>query len=95
MTQSGRDRDEPEKRRRAFSQATERQMQVNAREDQVIDQTIDDSSLSTLPAGQARELPVRVVQQIGENMKRHAGNVRRQVLIKIEMPGDDPENAAE
>src|SRR5215475_10240405 len=61
----------------------------------MIDQTIDDPSVTTLPAGQARELPIRVVQQIGENMKRHAGNVRREVLIKIEMAGDDPKNAAE
>src|SRR5215471_2698680 len=61
----------------------------------MIDQTIDDPSLTTLPIGQTGELSVRIVQQVRENMERHADNVRRQVLIKIEMAGDDPEYAAE
>src|SRR5262245_5930518 len=61
----------------------------------MIDQTIDDPSVTTLPIGQTGELSVRVVEQVRENMERHADNVRREVLIKIEMARDDPKNAAE
>src|SRR5437660_12997 len=65
-----------------------------AHENQMIDKTINDSAFSTLSAGQTRELSVRIVEQVGADMKHHPNDVDGQIPIEIKMAGKDSEYAS-
>src|SRR2546423_6902640 len=80
--------------RRSLEKTAQGQVHVNAGEDQMIDKAINDSAFSTLSAGQTCKLTVRVVEQIGADMKRHPGDVDCQIPIEIKMAGNDSEYAA-
>src|SRR4051812_24683733 len=94
VTECRHQRDKKDGWRRSLKKTAQGQVHVHARENQMIDKAINDSSFSTLSAGQARKLSVRVVEQVGANMKRHPDDVDCQIPIEIEMAGNDSDYAA-
>ena len=50
-------------------------MQVNADEDQMVGDAVNDTSLAALPMRQTRELSIRVIECIRANVERHPDNV--------------------
>src|SRR6202035_3249310 len=71
------------------------QVHINAHENQMIHKTIEDPAFPTLPAGQARELTIGIVERVGPDVKGHADNVGSEVAIVIQMTGDDSEETAQ
>src|SRR5260370_17368564 len=61
----------------------------------MIDQTINDTTISASPAGQARELTIGIVERVGPDVKGHANNVGSEVAIVIQMTCDDSEETAQ
>src|SRR3954471_5171152 len=86
MADSGQQRDQPNTGRSPFDHETQTQVHINAREDQVIANAIQDAAAWALAVGQARELPIRVVHRIGENVESHPDYVGREISIEIKMP---------
>src|SRR6266496_4075297 len=76
MTDPGRKREKTDSRRRACSKVTKRQMNVNAYENKVVGDAVNNAAIPVFPVSQTRELTIRIVKRIGANMKRHADDVR-------------------
>lgn|SRR5947209_7056396 len=55
---------------------------------------IDDASGATLLIGEARELTIGVVENVGRHVKKKSDQVQEQGPIKIQMARDDSKNAA-
>ena len=55
--------------------AAKRQMNVNAREDQMIGNAINDATFAAFPVSQPRKLTVRVIERIRADMQHHARDV--------------------
>src|SRR4030095_10871288 len=70
-------------------------MQVNADEDQVVGNAVNDTAFAAFPMRQTRELPVRVVESIRANMEHHPGNVDAQITIEIKVSRNDAKDAGQ
>src|SRR2546428_6990787 len=85
VTKSSCKREQTDRRRRSLDQITQGEMDVDTNEHKVIDHAVENASLAGARASQPRQLAVGIVQRIGQHMKRHAGNVDRQIAIIIKM----------
>src|ERR1700730_4161552 len=70
-------------------------MQIDVHENQVVGQTVHNSTLSASAAGHASKLAVCIVECIRQNMECHPDNVRSQIAIVIQMAGDNSEKTSE
>ena len=59
----------PNRRREPFSEASERQVKIDANENQVVNKPVENTTVLTLSMGESRQLSVRVVQRIGANVE--------------------------
>src|SRR6266446_2287398 len=65
-------------------------MNVNAEPNNMIDTRIENSTSPALLIGQASELPIRVIENIRDNVEKHSDQIDGESLIEIEMAGHDP-----
>src|SRR6266851_4468032 len=79
----------------AFCQVAKRQMDVDTYPDKVIGQTVNDAAHPAFPVREARKLAIGVVESVGTDVQHHAGDIRAQIAIVVEMPGDNSNDAAE
>ena len=85
MTRACCQREPKNRRRKTFGHASEDEVHVDVRENNVIDKTVDDTALAARFAGHAGQLAIGIVERICENMERHANDVQAQISIIIEM----------
>ena len=81
--------------RSAFRQGAKRQMDVDTYPDKVIGQTVNDAARPAFPIREACELAIGVVESVGTDVQHHASDIRAQIAIVVEMPGDNSNDAAE
>ena len=74
---------------------TQREMNVNAEPNNMIDNRIENPSGPASLIRQARQLTIRVIENIGHDVEKHPGQIDGNSLIEIKMPGDDPEHSAD
>jgi hypothetical protein len=74
---------------------TQREMNVNAQPNNMIDNRIENPSGPALLIRQASELAVRVIENIRHNVEKHSGQIDGKSLIEIKMAGDDTEQSAD
>ena len=65
-------------------------MNVNAEPNNMIDNRIENPTSPALLIGQASELPIRVIENIRDNVEKHSNQIDDESLIEIEMAGHDP-----
>src|SRR6266576_2997160 len=65
-------------------------MNVNAEPNNMIDNRIENPTSPALLIGQASELPIRVIENIRDNVEKHSDKIDDESLIEIEMAGHDP-----
>src|SRR5262249_795764 len=94
VTDRGSQRQETNGWRGAFEVA-ESQMDVNADEDQVVGNAVNDTTLPAFPMRQTRKLAVRVIECIRANMEHHPDNVDAQITIEIKVSGNDAKDAGQ
>ena len=70
-------------------------MHVNAAEDQVVGNAVNDTAFAAFPMRQTRELAVCVVESIRANMEHHSGYVDAQITIEIKVSRDDAKDAGQ
>src|SRR5258708_11652222 len=56
----------------------------------MIDNRIENPTSPALLIGQASELPIRVIENIRDNVEKHSDQIDGESLIEIEMAGHDP-----
>src|SRR5260370_17055339 len=61
----------------------------------MVKEAIDDSAFSTSAVSEACKLAVGVIERVGTDVKRHAGNVCSKIAIKIKMACCDSEHATQ
>ena len=95
VTDRGGERQKPDRRRRTCKRASKRQVNVNARESQMIGNAVNDAAFATFPASQPRKLTIRIIERIREDMKHHARDVDAEITVKIKMSGNDAADTGE
>src|SRR5215472_2519203 len=70
-------------------------MQVNANEDQMVGNAVNDAAFTAFPAGQSCQLPVCIVEGIRANMEHHPPNVDAEIAVEIEVSGNNSETASQ
>src|SRR2546423_726717 len=95
VTDPGSERQQTDGRRPTFEEVPEGQMEVNADEDQMVGNAVNDATVAAFPMRQTRKLAVRVIERIRANMEHHPSNVDAQITIEIKVSGNDPEGACQ
>lgn len=70
-------------------------MDIDTYPDEMVSQTVDDAAGSAFPVREARELAIGIVESVCADVQRHAGDVRAQIVIVIEVSGDNSKETAE
>ena len=70
-------------------------MEVDTHPDKVIGEAVDDAPGPAFPVRKARKLAIGVVESVGADVQDHAGDIRAQIAIVVEVPGDNSNDAAE
>ena len=94
MAQPGGERDYPGCRETAELQ-TQPEMDVDAQPNDMIDNRIENSSGPALLIRQTRELAIRVIENVRDDVEKHSDQIDGKGLIKIKMTGDDTEDSAD
>jgi len=94
VAQTGGERDDPSCRETAELQA-QPEMDVDAQPNNMIDNRIENSSCPALLIRQARELAIRVIENVRDDVEKHSDQIDGKGLIKIKMTGDDTEDSAD
>ena len=74
---------------------TQREMNINAQPNNVIDNWIENPPGPALLIREARELTIRVIENIRDNVKKHSDQIDDKSAIEIKMAGDDAEYSAD
>ena len=70
-------------------------MEINAYENKVVGDAVNNAATPVFLVSQTRELAIRIVKRVGANKQRHADGIRSQITIIEEMSSDDPEQTRE
>ena len=70
-------------------------MNIDTYPDEMVGQTVDDAAGSAFPVREARKLAIGIVESVCADVQRHAGDVRAQIVIVIEVSGGNSKDAAE
>jgi hypothetical protein len=95
MTKTGGKTNYPNRDRKTSDVQTEREMNVNAQPNNMIDNRIENPSGPALLVRQASELTIRVIKNIRDHVEKHSGQIDGNSLIEIKMAGDDAEPPAD
>ncbi len=89
MANTGGESKYPNRERKTSDVQTQREMNVNAQPNNMIDHRIENPSGPALLIRQASELAVRVIENIRDNVEKHSGQIDGKGPIEIQMAGDD------
>ncbi len=95
MAKTGGESKYPDRARRTARLKSQREMNVNAQPNNMIDNRIENPSGPALLVRQASELTIRVIENIRDNVEKHSAQIEGKGLIEIKMAGDDTENSAD
>ena len=70
-------------------------MDIDTYPDEMVGQTVDDAAGSAFSVREARELTIGIVEGVCADVQHHAGDVRAQIVIVIEVSGDNSKETAE
>ncbi len=70
-------------------------MHVDAYPDEMVGQTVDDAAGSAFPVREARKLAVGIVKRVCADVQGHARDIETQIVIEIEVSGDNSKETAE
>jgi hypothetical protein len=85
----------PNRDRKTSDVETEREVNVNAQPNHMIDNRIENPSGPALLVRQPSELTIRVIKNIRDHVEKHSGQIDGNCLIEIKMAGDDAEQPAD
>jgi hypothetical protein len=74
---------------------SQREMNVNAQPNNMIDKRIENPSGPALLVRQASKLTIHVIENIRDNVEKHSAQIEGKGLIEIKMAGDDTEDSAD
>jgi hypothetical protein len=95
VAHTGGETEYPNRARKTSDLQTQREMNINAQPNNMIDNRIENPSGPALLIRQASELAIRVIENIGNNVKGHSHEIDGKSPIKIKMAGDDAEYSAD
>ena len=95
MAKTGNESKYPNRAGKTSDLQTQREMNINAQPNNMIDNWIENSSGPALLIRQASELAIRVIENVGNNVKGHSHEIDDKSAIEIKMAGDDAEYSAD
>src|SRR6266851_1420507 len=95
MAKTGGESEYPDRARKTVRLKSQREMNVNAQPNNMIDNRIENPSGPALLIRQASELAVSIIENIRDNVKKHSDQIDGKSAIEIKMAGDDAEYSAD
>src|SRR5207244_8448733 len=95
VTSTGGQSNETNRARKTSDLQTQREMNINAQPNNVIDNWIENSSGPALLIREPSELTIRVIENIRDNVKKHSDQIDDKRAIEIKMADDDAEYSAD
>ena len=95
MAKTGGESEYPDRARKTVRLKSQREMNVNAQPNNMIDKRIENPSGPALLVRQASKLTIHVIENIRDNVEKHSAQIEGKGLIEIKMAGDDTEDSAD
>src|ERR1700756_5696647 len=95
VAEAGRECQDKDRCRKSLRSEPQRKMGVNTKPDDMVNRQIQNSPGSTLLVGQPRELPIRVVENVRDDMQCETNEIEEKRAIKVKVPGNNSENSAD